>query len=83
MKLLNFFLFRNKKTAFIAKKRLQIIVAEQRKNNIFPNYIPKLKKEILKVICKYIKIDKKSIKIKYCQKNNDISILELNVKLSD
>ncbi|NIG99427.1 MAG: cell division topological specificity factor MinE [Buchnera aphidicola (Periphyllus acericola)] len=83
MSLLNFFLSRHQNTAFIAKKRLQIIVAEQRQNNIQPNYIPELKKEILKVICKYINIDKNSITVQLGHKDNNISILELNVKLPD
>ncbi|NIH41110.1 MAG: cell division topological specificity factor MinE [Buchnera aphidicola (Periphyllus aceris)] len=83
MSLLNFFLSRQKKTAFLAKKRLQIIIAEQRQNNIQPNYIPELKRELLKVICKYINIDKNSITVQLGHKNNNISILELNVKLPD
>ncbi|CAL4321529.1 Cell division topological specificity factor [Buchnera aphidicola (Periphyllus testudinaceus)] len=83
MTLLDFFLSRTKKTAFVAKKRLQIIVAEQRKNNIHPNYLPQLKKEILKVICKYINIDEKSVSVELSQKHNNISILELNVKLPE
>ncbi|NIH16811.1 MAG: cell division topological specificity factor MinE [Buchnera aphidicola (Periphyllus lyropictus)] len=81
MTLLDFFLFKKKKTAIIAKKRLKIIIAEQKKNTKQPNYIPALKKEILKTICKYIKIDKKSITVEYDKKNNNISVLELNVKL--
>lgn len=83
MTLLDFFLSRKKKTAFIAKKRLQIIIAEQKKNTIQPEYISKLKKDILKVICKYINIDKNCIIFHLKKKKKNISILELNVKLPD
>ncbi|CAL4321661.1 cell division topological specificity factor MinE [Buchnera aphidicola] len=81
MTLLDFFLSREKKTAFVAKKRLQIIIAEQNKDIIQPNYIPKLKKDILKVICKYINIDQNSIKVQLEKNKKNISILELNVIL--
>ncbi|CAL4321558.1 cell division topological specificity factor MinE [Buchnera aphidicola] len=81
MTLLDFFLSKKKKTAFVAKKRLQIIIAEQKKSNFQPDYIPQLKKDILKVICKYINIDQNSITVQLEQKKKNISILELNVKL--
>jgi cell division topological specificity factor len=83
MTLLDFFLSKRRKTAFIAKKRLQIIIAEQKKNSIQPNYIPQLKKDILRVICKYINIDQESITVQFEKRKKNISVLELNVKLPD
>ena len=83
MALLDFFLSRKKNTASIAKQRLQIIVAERRKGSHEPHYLPQLKNEILEVICKYIKTDSKMITVQIEQKKDDISILELNVVLSE
>lgn len=83
MSLLDFFLSRNKNTANIAKERLQIIIAEQRKYKNEPDYFPKLKQEILSVISKYVNIEPNMVSVQLEQKNTDISILELNIVLPD
>jgi len=83
MALLDFFLSRNKNTANVAKERLQIIVAEQRKYNNEPDYFPQLKREILSVICKYVNIEPNMITVQLEQKSEDISIIELNIILPD
>ncbi|MCU4136903.1 cell division topological specificity factor MinE [Buchnera aphidicola (Sitobion avenae)] len=83
MALLDFFLSRNKNTANVAKERLQIIVAEQRKYDNEPDYFPQLKREILSVICKYVNIEPNMVTVQLEQKNEDISILELNIVLPD
>lgn len=59
MALLDFFLSRKKSTANIAKERLQIIVAERRRSDAEPHYLPQLRKDILDVICKYVQIDQR------------------------
>ena len=43
MALLDFFLSRKKNTANIAKERLQIIVAERRRSDSEPHYLPQLR----------------------------------------
>ncbi|MCX8956172.1 cell division topological specificity factor MinE [Erwinia psidii] len=83
MALLDFFLSRKKNTANIAKERLQIIVAERRRGDSEPHYLPQLKKDILEVICKYVKIDPEMLSVKLDQNDDDISILELNVTLPE
>nr|WP_024968268.1 cell division topological specificity factor MinE [Pantoea sp. IMH] len=83
MALLDFFLSRKKSTANIAKERLQIIVAERRRGDSEPHYLPQLKRDILEVICKYVKIDPEMLTVKLDQKDDDISILELNVTLPE
>ncbi|QJC38050.1 cell division topological specificity factor MinE [Enterobacteriaceae endosymbiont of Donacia marginata] len=82
MNFINFFLSKKKKTANIAKKRLQIIISEEsKKGYIYPYYIIQLKQEILKVISKYVKINPNMINIELDDKKNNISILELNITL--
>ena len=83
MALLDFFLSRKKNTANIAKERLQIIVAERRRGDSEPNYLPQLKRDILEVICRYVKIDPEMVTVQLDQKGDDISILELNVTLPE
>ncbi|XBC41575.1 MAG: cell division topological specificity factor MinE [Buchnera aphidicola (Kaburagia rhusicola rhusicola)] len=83
MALLDFFLSRKKNTANIAKERLQIIVAERRQKDNEPNYLPELKQEILRVICKYVKVDPNMISVQLDHKEKDISILELNVTIPE
>ncbi|QCI19381.1 cell division topological specificity factor MinE [Buchnera aphidicola] len=80
MSLLNFFFSRKKKkTAKIAKNRLKIIIEEERKNKKLNHYLPQIKLDIIKVICKYIKLDPKTTNIQIEYKENKISILELNI----
>ena len=83
MALLDFFLSRKKNTASIAKERLQIIVAERRRSDAEPHYLPQLKRDILEVICKYVQIDPEMVSVQLEQKGDDISILELNVTLPE
>ena len=83
MALLDFFLSRKKNTANIAKERLQIIVAERRRSDAEPHYLPQLRKDILEVICKYVQIDPEMVTVQLEQKDGDISILELNVTLPE
>ncbi len=83
MALLDFFLSRKKHTASIAKERLQIIVAERRRRDSEPHYLPDLKRDIMAVICKYIQIDPQMLHVQFEQKEDDISVLELNVILPE
>ena len=83
MALLDFFLSRKKPTANIAKERLQIIVAERRRGESEPNYLPDLKRDLLAVICKYVQVDPEMLSAQIEQKGDDISVLELNVTLPE
>ena len=84
MALLEFFLPQKKKTANVAKERLQIIVAERRgMGSSTPAYLPQLKKDILEVIQKYVEITPEQVSVTLDQKEDDLSVLELNVMLPD
>ncbi|AKM48053.1 cell division topological specificity factor MinE [Edwardsiella anguillarum] len=83
MALLDFFLSRKKTTANIAKERLQIIIAERRRGDSEPHYLPQLKRDLLAVICKYVQIDPEMVSVQLEQKGDDISVLELNVTLPE
>lgn len=84
MSLLEFFKPAKKNSASLAKERLQIIVAERRSHDDpAPDYLPQLKEDILKVIGKYVAIDPSMVDLTFEHKDDDISVLELNVKLPD
>lgn len=84
MSLLEFFRPQKKTSANLAKERLQIIVAERRSHNDpAPNYLPQLKEDILHVIAKYVAIDPNMVELSFEHKDDDLAVLELNVKLPD
>ncbi len=72
-----------KKTASVAKERLQIIVAHERNTRAQrPDFIPQLEKEIIDVIRKYVCISDDMVKIEM-DKSGNYSVLEVNVTLPD
>ena len=80
MKLLEFLKRERKKSASVAKERLQIIVAHQRSQRDQPDYMPMLERELLEVIRRYVEVDQDAINISLDSEDN-CSILELNVTL--
>lgn len=84
MAILDYFRSKKKKTASMAKDRLQIIVAHQRHGHTgSADYLPQLKEDILKVISKYVDIDPSQIKVQLDTDDDDCPILELNVTLPE
>ncbi|WP_018690686.1 cell division topological specificity factor MinE [Algicola sagamiensis] len=83
MSLLDYFRSSAKPTANIAKERLQIIVAHERKQRHGPDYLPQLKQDILEVIRRYVSISEDQVSVQLEQKEDDLSVLELNVALPE
>ncbi|PKH06299.1 cell division topological specificity factor MinE [Moritella sp. Urea-trap-13] len=72
------------KTANLAKDRLQIIVAHERSlRNNTPDYLPQLKLDILEVIKKYVAVTSDQVSVQLDQRDNNLSVLELNVTLPE
>jgi cell division topological specificity factor len=82
MTLLNYLLGRRKKSAVVAKERLQIILAREHADRNGPDYLPELKKDILEVVAKYVTVDLDRIQVNL-DKDGDMDILELNIILPD
>ncbi|MGQ7246841.1 cell division topological specificity factor MinE [Halomonas sp. V046] len=80
MKLLDFLKRERKKSASVAKERLQIIVAHQRSQRGQPDFLPMLEKELLEVIRRYVQVDDDAINMSLDSEDN-CSVLELNVTL--
>lgn len=73
---------RPKGSASVAKERLQILVAHDRTERSRPSYLPKLQREILEVIRKYVEVDMNAVSVNYEQEGSR-EILELNIVLPD
>ena len=83
MSFLDFFLGEKKKTASVAKERLQIILAHERgSRSVEPDFLPALQKDLLEVISKYIKIDANDIKV-HLERDASMEVLEVKIELPD
>ena len=84
MSFLSFFLGEKKKTASVAKERLQIILAHERGGRAAfePDYLPDLQRALIAVISKYVKIDPKDIKVNL-ERQDDLEVLEVKIELPE
>jgi cell division topological specificity factor len=67
-------------SANVAKERLKVIVAHERRVRNAPSYLPAMQNEILAVIRKYVEIDDDQLQIDLNDDGN-CSVLEVNVNL--
>jgi cell division topological specificity factor len=81
---LSFLLGEKKKTAAVAKERLQIILAHERsgRNAGQPDYLPALQRELVAVISKYVKINPDDLKVHF-ERQDDLEVLEVKIELPD
>jgi cell division topological specificity factor len=84
MSFLSFLLGEKKKTAGVAKERLQIILAHERsgRSTATPNYLPDLQRDLVAVISKYIKINPDDIKV-HLERQDNLEVLEVKIELPD
>mgnify|MGYP001586080503 FL=1 len=84
MSFLSFFIGEKKKTASVAKERLQIILAHERsgRNAAEPDYLPALQRELMAVISRYVKINLEDIKVNL-ERQGNLEVLEVKIELPD
>ena len=81
MSLLSFLLREKKKTAGIAKERLQIILAHERTGRgPSADWLPALQRELAAVISKYVKIQPDDIRVNL-EKQEQLEVLEVKIEL--
>ena len=78
MSLMNYFKTSKTNSAQLAKERLQILVAHDKSSRSQPSYLPEMQQELLKVIQKYIHVDKDAISVQF-EGDDDQEVLELNI----
>jgi cell division topological specificity factor len=80
---LSFLLGERKTSATVAKERLQIILAHERTGRKRPpGYLSSLQRDLVDVICKYIKIDPKDIKVNL-ERQQNLDVLEVKIELPE
>ena len=85
MSLFSFLLGEKKKTASVAKERLQIILAHERSGRSAagrPDYLPALQRELLAVISKYVSISADDIKVNL-ERQDNLEVLEVKIELPE
>ncbi len=84
MSLLSFLLGEKKKTASVAKERLQIILAHERAGlgKLRPDYLPALQRELVAVISKYVAVKADDIKV-HLERHDNLEVLEVKIELPE
>lgn len=84
MSLLSMLLGEKKKTASVAKERLQIILAHERggRGGRRPDYLPALQRELVAVISKYVSIKPDDIRVNL-ERQDDLEVLDIKIELPD
>ncbi|WP_031403841.1 cell division topological specificity factor MinE [Thiomonas sp. FB-Cd] len=80
MSILSFLLGEKKKTASIAKERLQIILAHERTSGAPADYLPALQRDLVAVISKYVKINQNDIQVKL-ERQDSLEVLEVKIEI--
>ena len=81
MSILSFLLGEKKKTAGVAKERLQIILAHERTGRgPSADWLPALQRELVAVISKYVKIEPDDIRVNL-EKQEQLEVLEVKIEL--
>ena len=82
MSFLSYFRSQKRRSASVAKERLQIIVARERSYRGGPDYLPMLQEELLAVIRKYVQVEDDAVRMEL-DREGDCEVLELNITLPD
>jgi len=84
MSLLSLLLGEKKKSASVAKERLQIILAHERsgRTNHQPDYLPALQRDLVQVLSKYVNINPQDIKVNL-ERQDNLEVLEVKIELPD
>ena len=83
MSLLSLLLGEKKRTASVAKERLQIILAHERNDRARrPDYLAALQRELVAVISKYVSIRPEDIKVNL-ERTDNLEVLDIKIELPD
>ncbi len=81
MSLFGFLFSPRPKSAAVAKERLKIVLAHERASRDAPDFLPRLQKELLAVVGRYVQINEDMIRVNV-GKAGDTSLLEINIELA-
>lgn len=80
MSLFDFFFPKKPASASVAKERLQIVLAHERAGRDGPDFLPRLQKELLAVVAKYVAVRDDTVRVSVGRTGN-ASVLEINVEV--
>ena len=80
MRLLNYLFSPHRHSASIAKERLKIVLAHERAGRHAPDFLPKLQKELIEVVARYVAIREDMIRVNL-GKSGETSLLEINIEI--
>ncbi len=75
-----FSLFARRKTASVARERLQILLTHERGDGGQPDLIPVLREEVLAVVAKHFAIDQDKVQVKI-ERGKAVSLLEIDIEI--
>lgn len=78
MSLLRF--FGRRRSASVARERLQILLAHERNNNCGSDLISVLHKEVLQAISKHLTVDPDKVEVKI-HRREAVSLLEIDIEI--
>ncbi|UDG82909.1 cell division topological specificity factor MinE [Candidatus Vallotia lariciata] len=81
MSILSFLLGEKRRSASVAKERLQLIIAHERAAGRAPaDYLPALQSELVAVISKYVRIRSNDIRV-HLDRQDDLEVLEVKIEI--
>ena len=80
MRLFNILFPPRQTSAAIAKERLKIVLSHERASRTAPDFLPKLQRELIDVVGRYVEIRDDMIRVNL-GKAGDTSLLEINIEI--
>ena len=80
MSLFRFLFPPRENSAAIAKERLKIVLAHERASNKAPDFLPRMQKELIDVVGRYVEIHDDMIRVNLGQ-TGGTSLLEINIEI--
>jgi cell division topological specificity factor len=80
MRLFNLLFQPRPSSASIAKERLKIVLAHERAGSHAPDFLPRLQKELIDVVGRYVEIRDDMIRVSL-GKAGETSLLEINIEI--
>ncbi len=80
MRLLNLLFSPHRHSAAIAKERLKIVLAHERAGSRAPDFLPRLQKELIDVVGRYVEIRDDMIRVNLGS-SGETSLLEINIEI--
>ncbi len=80
MRLFTYLFSPHRHSAAIAKERLKIVLAHERAGRGAPDFLPKLQRDLIEVVGRYVEIRDDMIRVNL-GKSGETSLLEINIEI--